>query len=188
MSSLIIDGDHTDKRSSTSSTETRPVINSNQSSRHHANLGEQSSVPHPVEVRLAQSGRRQNTTAHLVRRSLVACDGDGSFGEQQASQSVHAAVVSHAAHHTLWVAWVGDISVGDGTPFDVFFTGFPGKLSVHGSGKLNDQKTHSLLGPSPGWVTRRCRSQRTGGRMSAKKPNMSPKWRARPCRRPLARM
>jgi hypothetical protein len=133
-----------------SHTEIQSTTKSNRNSRHHADLGEQSGVPHAVEVRLTKSGRRQDTTAHLVRRGLIACDGNGSFGEQHASQSVHAAVVSHAAHNTLRVAWVGDIGMSDGTPFDVFFAGFPASLSVRGAGRRHDRTAHSLVGPSPG--------------------------------------
>ena len=149
-SSTIIDSDHTCRGSSMSHIEVQSTIKSNRNSRHHADLSEQSGVPHAVEVRLTKSGRRQDTTAHLVRRGLIACDGNGSFGEQHASQSVHAAVVSHAAHNTLRVAWVGDIGMSDGTPFDVFFAGFPASLSVRGAGRRHDRTAHSLVGPSPG--------------------------------------
>jgi hypothetical protein len=131
-------------------TATRSAIKSKSSSRHHADLGEQSGVPNPVEVRLAKSGRRQDTATHLVRRGLIACDSDSSFGEQHAGQSVHAAVVSHASHHALRVARVGDVGVSNGPPFYELLAGFPGSLSVYASGKLNDSNTHSLLGPSPG--------------------------------------
>lgn len=60
-------------------------MESSHSSRHHADLSEQPGIPHAVEVRLTQSGRRQETTTHLVRWGLIACDGNGSFGEQHAS-------------------------------------------------------------------------------------------------------
>jgi hypothetical protein len=116
-------------------TEVQSTIKSNRNSGHHADFGEQSGVPHPVEVRLTKSGRRQDTTAHIVCRSLIACDGNGSFGEQHASQSVHAAVISHTAHNTLRVAWIGDVGVSDGTPFDVFLAGFPASLSVYAGGR-----------------------------------------------------
>jgi hypothetical protein len=115
--------------------ELQSATTSNRNSRHHADLGEQSGVPHPVEVRLTKSGRRQDTTAHLVCRGLVACDGNGSFGEQHSSQSVHPAVISHATHNTLRVVGVSDVGMSDGTPFDVFFAGFPASLSVYAGGR-----------------------------------------------------
>jgi hypothetical protein len=116
-------------------TNVQSTIKSDRSSRHHADLGEQSGVPHPVEVRLTKRGRRQDTTAHLVRRGLIACDGNGSFGKQHASQGVHTAVISHAAHNTLRVAGVGDVGMSDGTPFDIFFAGFPASLLVYAGGR-----------------------------------------------------
>ena len=59
----------------------------------------------------------------MRQRLLIAGDRDGCFGQQHAGQEVHAAVVAHAAGHALGVAGVGDVGVGDGAPFDVFFAG-----------------------------------------------------------------
>jgi hypothetical protein len=58
-----------------------------------------------------------------MSRSLVARNSDSSFGEQHASEVVHAAVVAHAAHDALGVAGVRNVGVGEGAPFDEFFAG-----------------------------------------------------------------
>lgn len=61
---------------------------------------------------------------------LVTGNGDSSLGEQHAGQGVHAAIVPHTACDALGVAWIGDIGVGDGAPFDELFAGLSGDLLV----------------------------------------------------------
>jgi len=63
-----------------------------------------------------------------VRWGLISSDSDCSFGEQHAGEVVHATIISHAAHHALWVTGIGGIGVSNGTPLDEFFAG----LSVLG--------------------------------------------------------
>ena len=99
-------------------------------SRHHPDLGEQSALTNALEVRLAERGRSQQSSAHLVRWSLIACNCDRSFGEQHAGEVVHATIVPHTAHHALRIAGIGGIGVGNGAPLDVFFAGLSVVLSV----------------------------------------------------------
>lgn len=65
-----------------------------------------------------------------MRRRLVSGNGDRSLGEQQTSEIVHAAVVAHAAHHTLRIGGIRDIGVSNCTPFDEFFAGLSVVSSV----------------------------------------------------------
>jgi hypothetical protein len=63
-----------------------------------------------------------------MSRSLLAGNSDSRFGEQHASEVVHAAVVAHAAHDALRVAGVRDVGVGECAPFDEFKGGLSGGL------------------------------------------------------------
>lgn len=105
-------------------------------SRHHPDLSEQPALAHTLKIRLAQRSWSQQSSAHLVRRSLVTRNSDRSFSEQHAGKVVHATIVPHATHHALRITGIGGIGVGNGAPLDIFFAG----LSVVGSvlGTLRD--------------------------------------------------
>jgi hypothetical protein len=57
-----------------------------------------------------------------MRRCLVPRNSDSRFREEHASEVVHAAIVAHAAHDALRVAGVRNVGVGEGAPFNEFFT------------------------------------------------------------------
>lgn len=92
-------------------------------SRHHPDFSEQPTLAHPLIVRFAQRGRRQQSTSHLMRRRLVSSNSDRSLGEQQASEIVHATIVAHTAHDTFRIRRISDVGVSDSAPFDEFFAG-----------------------------------------------------------------
>lgn len=91
-----------------------------------SDLMDQSGLLQALQVRRAKRRRRQHTSAQLMGKRVVACDGDGSFSEEDTRQVIHAAVPAHTSMGSLGIVLIRNIRIGYCSPFAILLACFSG--------------------------------------------------------------